>query len=377
MVIAEKMRKAGGLAGITAGQSAICTVGLVGQGLNYRGFGIEDLAASCTFEEVAYLLIYGHLPNVSELTAYQHRLLSLRHLPDALQQCLQLIPKNAHPMDVLRTGCSFLGTLEQETLEHNQYAIVDRLMALFPAMLTYWYRFHQTGIHLDTAVSDLSVGAMFLHCLLDREPSVLEADAMRLSLILYAEHEFNASTFSARVTAATQADFYSTICSAIGTLRGNLHGGANEAAMELIEQFDLPEAAETGLLAMLANKVLVMGFGHRVYTTHDPRSDIIKPYAKALALATNNEQLYLVAERIEQVMMREKKLFPNVDFYSAIVYHCMGIPTAMFTPVFVMSRISGWAAHVIEQRANNKLIRPASEYIGPEPQVFVELKDRS
>ncbi len=376
MVIAEKILKTGGLAGITAGQSAICTVGLMGQGLNYRGFGIEDLAASCTFEEVAYLLIYGHLPNVSELAAYQQQLCQLRHLPVALQQCLQAIPKNAHPMDVLRTGCSFLGTLEQETSEHNQFVIADRLMALFPAMLTYWYQFHQTGNDLDTAVTDLSLGAMFLHCLLGREPSALEAEAIRLSLILYAEHEFNASTFSARVTAATQTDFYSAICAAIGTLRGNLHGGANEAAMDLLEKFTSPEAAELGLLSMLANKVLVMGFGHRVYTTHDPRSDIIKPYAKALAIATGKESLYLVAERIEHVMMREKKLFPNVDFYSAIVYHCLGIPTAMFTPVFVMSRISGWAAHVIEQRANNKLIRPASDYIGPDPQVFVCLQDR-
>ena len=376
MAVVEKMKKAGGLAGITAGQSAICTVGLVGQGLNYRGYGIEDLATHCVFEEVAYLLIYGHLPSQAELSAYLERLLTLRHLPAALQQGLQLIPKNAHPMDVLRTGCSLLGTLEQESVHHDQYAIADRLLALFPAMLTYWQHFHQTGLSLDTSVLDQSVGGMFLHCLLGREATVLELDAIRLSLVLYAEHEFNASTFAARVTAATMADFYSTICSAIGTLRGNLHGGANEAAMALIEKFKDPEDAEVGLKQMLADKVLVMGFGHRVYTTHDPRSDIIKPYAKALAMATGNEHLYAIAERIEQVMMAEKKLFPNVDFYSAIVYHSMGIPTDMFTPVFVFSRITGWAAHVMEQRAHNKLIRPASEYIGPDPQVFVKLENR-
>lgn len=376
MAVAEKMYKAGGLAGITAGQSAICTVGLVGQGLNYRGFGIEDLATHCVFEEVAHLLIYGHLPTTAELSAYQQRLIQLRHLPLALQQGLQLIPADAHPMDVLRTGCSLLGTLEQESIVHDQYHIADRLLALFPAMLTYWQHFHQTGQALNTSVNDLSVGGMFIHCLLGRNATPLELDALRLSLVLYAEHEFNASTFSARVTAATKADFYSTICSAIGTLRGNLHGGANEAAMELIEKFKTPDEAEAGLMQMLADKALVMGFGHRVYTTHDPRSDIIKPYAKALALATDNMHLFAVAERIEQIMMREKKLFPNVDFYSAIVYHCMDIETAMFTPVFVFSRITGWAAHVMEQRANNKLIRPASEYIGPEPQTFVKLADR-
>lgn len=373
MAETQKMTKTGGLAGIVAGQSAICTVGLVGQGLNYRGYGIEDLAQHASFEEVAYLLIYGHLPTQSALTAYQQRLIALRGLPQALQQVLQLIPAQAHPMDVLRTGCSMLGTLENEADPH---AIADRLLALFPAMLTYWHHFHQTGQALDTAAKDASTGGLFLHGLHDVEPSPLALEAMRVSLILYAEHEFNASTFAARVTAATKADFYSAICSAIGTLRGPLHGGANEAAMALIERFATPDEAEAGLLAMLAAKQLVMGFGHRVYTTRDPRSDIIKPYAKQLADQAGKSHLFAVAERIEQVMRREKQLFPNVDFYSAIVYHCLGIPTAMFTPVFVISRITGWSAHVMEQWANNKLIRPASEYIGPEPQAFIPLAER-
>jgi 2-methylcitrate synthase len=372
----EKTQKVGGLAGVVVGQSAICTVGLVGQGLNYRGYGIEDLARHCSFEEVAYLLVYGHLPNATELKAYQQRLIALRTLPPVLQQVLQRIPKETHPMDVLRTGCSMLGTLEPESAEHDQYALVDRLIALLPAMLTYWYHFHQTGQALSTEVDDLSTGGMFLHALLGRKATEAELDTMRLSLILYAEHEFNASTFSARVTAATRTDFYSAICAAIGTLRGNLHGGANEAAMALIERFATPDQAEAGLQDMLAHKQLVMGFGHRVYTTHDPRSDMIKPYAKKLAEATGKAHLYAVAERIEQVMWRDKKLFPNVDFYSAIVYHCLGIPTTMFTPVFVLSRITGWSAHVMEQRSHNKIMRPASEYIGPEPKAFVKLEDR-
>lgn len=373
MAEAEKMKKTGGLAGVTAGQSAICTVGLVGQGLNYRGYGIEDLARHATFEEVAFLLVYGHLPTSQELSAYQQRLSAMRRLPEALCTVLQLIPANAHPMDVMRTACSMLGTLEPD---QDRYAIADRLLAVFPAVLTYWYHFHKTGQKLNTALDDLSVGGLFLHCLHGVAPGELELEAMRVSLILYAEHEFNASTFSARVTAATLSDFYSAICSGIGTLRGNLHGGANEAAMALIERFATPDAAEAGLKQMLQNKELVMGFGHRVYTRCDPRSDIIKPYAKKLAEKTGKTHLYAIAERIEQVMMSEKKLFPNVDFYSAIVYHCLGIPTPMFTPVFVFSRISGWSAHVMEQWANNKLIRPASEYIGPEPQVFVPLQER-
>lgn len=374
MAEVAKLKKTGGLAGVTAGQSAICTVGLVGQGLNYRGYGIHDLAHNACFEEVAYLLIYGHLPNQAELSAYQQRLIEARVLPKVLRQVLEVVPSDAHPMDVLRTGCSILGNLNVH--QTDPHAIADQLLALFPAMLCYWYHFHQNGQRVDTALADVSLGGMFLHCLRGKSATPLELDAMRVSLILYAEHEFNASTFSARVTAATKSDFYSTICSAIGTLRGNLHGGANEAAMALIEKFATPDEAETGLKQMLADKELVMGFGHRVYTTCDPRSDVIKPYAKQLADSTGKSMLYHVAERIEQVMMTEKKLFPNVDFYSAIVYHCMGIPTEMFTPVFVFSRISGWSAHVMEQWANNKLIRPASEYIGPEPQVFVSLADR-
>src|SRR3989338_6387308 len=332
-------QKTGGLAGIIAGQSAICTVGIEVQGLNYRGFGIEDLANQASFEEVAYLLIHGHLPNQKTLAAYQTQLSQQHDLPQALKTVLEQIPRDAHPMDILRTGCSALGTIEKETQQHHQYAIADRLLACFPSMMTYWYHVHQ-GKKINVKVADHCVGDTFLHLLLGHAPDALAKKAMNVSLILYAEHEFNASTFAARVTTATQSDFYSAICSAIGTLRGPLHGGANEASMALIEKFDSPEDAEKGVMEMLATKKLIMGFGHRVYTTHDPRSTIIKPYAKALAEQTGKMKLYDIMDRIEQVMWREKKLFPNVDFPSAIVYHCMGIPTPMFTPVFFMSRIT-------------------------------------
>lgn len=368
-------KKVGGLAGVVAGQSAICTVGLEGQGLNYRGYGISDLAEHASFEEVAYLLIHGKLPKQDELMKYREKLSEQHDLPEALKAVLQLVPQNAHPMDVLRTGCSVLGTLEQESAMHDQYAIADRLVACFPSMLTYWYHFHQ-GKQINLNIKDESVSDTFLRLLHGQEANALARKAMNVSLILYAEHEFNASTFAARVTAATKSDFYSAICSAIGTLRGPLHGGANEAAMALIEKFKTPDEAEVGVMKMLEEKALIMGFGHRVYTTNDPRSTIIKPYAKALAEAAGKLYLYEVADRIEQVMWREKKLFPNVDFPSAVVYHCMGIPTDMFTPVFVLSRITGWAAHVIEQRANNKLIRPSSEYTGPMPQAFVPMHER-
>lgn len=367
--------KTGGLAGIVAGQTAICTVG-IGQGLNYRGYGIDDLTRHASFEEVAFLLIHGHLPTAKELAAYQKRLEAGRELPAALKQVLELTPKDAHPMDVLRTACSVLGTLEQEGPHHDQYSIADRLLACFPAVLCYWHHFHQTGQRINTQLTDEQTGSYFLHLLHGKEPSVLERKAMNISLILYAEHDFNASTFAARVTAATKSDFYSAVCSAIGTLRGPLHGGANEAAMELIEKFKTVDEVEPGIKKMLVEKQLIMGFGHRVYTTHDPRSDIIKPLAKELAQAAGKAHLFEVAERIEQMMMQEKNLFPNVDFYSAIVYHCLGIPTAMFTPIFVVSRVTGWSAHIIEQRANNKLIRPNSEYIGPEPRDFVVLSNR-
>lgn len=369
-------KKPGGLAGISAGETAIATVGKEGHGLTYRGYSIDDLAAHATFEEVAYLLVYGHLPSVAELTSYKQRLKSLRLLPDNIKTVLKLIPANAHPMDVLRTGCSMLGTLEPESGQHDQYAIADRLIASFPSMLVYWYQHHQ-GKDIDLETDDDSIAAHFLRCLHGKPADELIQRAVDVSLILYAEHEFNASTFAARVTVATRSDIYSSITSAIGTLRGPLHGGANEEALRLIEKFRSADEAESGLKQMLNDKQLVMGFGHRVYTTCDPRSDIIKAWSKKLADHVGNDWMYPVSERIEQVMWDEKKLFPNLDFYSASAYHFCGIPTDMFTPVFVMSRTSGWLAHIFEQRANNRLIRPSADYTGPDEREFVSLSDRT
>ncbi|WP_028389491.1 bifunctional 2-methylcitrate synthase/citrate synthase [Legionella fairfieldensis] len=365
-----------GLAGVVAGQSAIATVGHEGEGLNYRGYSIDDLAAYATFEEVAYLLHYGVLPTRATLHAYNDKLVRLRHLPETLKQILRLIPKNAHPMDVLRTACSILGTLEPEENFLQQYDIADRLLALFPGIMCYWYAYHYQNREISGESEELTIGGHFLHLLHDRKPAPIERDMMNVSLILYAEHEFNASTFAARVTAATLADFYSAVTTAIGTLRGPLHGGANEAAMALIEQFKSPDEAERGLMAMLANKAKIMGFGHRVYKECDPRSDIIKNWSHALAEAQGDMLLYEISERIERVMRREKNLFPNLDFYSASSYHYCGVPTPLFTPVFVMSRITGWSAHIFEQRADNRLIRPSSEYIGPEPGKFIPIDER-
>lgn len=368
--------KSAGLAGIVAGRSAISTVGQAGKGLNYRGYSIDDLAAHALFEEVAYLLHYGKLPTQSELKIYQDKLISLRRLPPALKDVLQRIPNNAHPMDVLRTGCSFLGTIEPEEQFTQQYDIADRLLAIFPGMLCYWYAYHAHGNALSGETEETTLAAHFLALLKGVKPDPLLRDMMNVSLILYAEHEFNASTFAARVTAATLSDFYSAITSAIGTLRGPLHGGANEAAMALLEPLKSPDEAEQKLVDMLAKKGKIMGFGHRVYTVSDPRSDIIKTWSKKLADASGDPVLYGVSERVEQVMWREKKLFPNLDFYSASAYHYAGIATPLFTPIFVLSRISGWSAHVFEQREDNRLIRPTSEYTGPEKQPFVPLAQR-
>lgn len=370
-------KKAGGLAGIVAGQSAISTVGQAGVGLQYRGYSIDDLAEFACFEEVAYLLIYGHLPTEKALTNYQKALIGLRRLPDALKITLEQIPADAHSMDVLRTGCSLLGTLEPETEPRAQQdAIANRLIALFPAMLMYWYHYHQSGKKIETELTTPSTAGYFLKLLTGQDPDPLRTEVLDTSFVLYAEHEFNASTFAARVTAATGSDMYSAICSAIGTLRGPLHGGANEEALKLIQQFDSVQSAESGLLHMLKNKKRIMGFGHRVYTKNDPRSNIIKRYAEKLSQHTNDAQLYPISEKIEQIMWDEKKLFPNLDFYSASAYHFCGIPTNMFTPLFVISRMSGWAAHVIEQRSDNKLIRPISEYTGPAPRTYPPLTER-
>lgn len=368
--------KGAGLEGIIAGESAIATVGQKGKGLNYRGYSIDDLASQANFEEVAYLLIYGQLPTRTELDTYVNKLVSLRYLPETLKSVLRMTPKHTHPMDVLRTGCSFLGTLEPEKSFSQQYDIADRLLAIFPGMLCYWYQYHFVGKEISGESDEKSTGGHFLALLHGKEPSKIQADLMNVSLILYAEHEFNASTFAARVTAATLSDFYSAITSAIGALRGPLHGGANEAAMELIELFKSPDEAEEQLMIMLNNKKKIMGFGHRVYKDCDPRSNIIKEWSKKLAHAHNDMLLFKVSERIETVMKREKGLFPNLDFYSASAYHYCAIPTGLFTPVFVISRVSGWSAHIIEQRADNRLIRPMSKYIGPAPRDFVAIDYR-
>ena len=362
---------------MVAGETSISTVGKEGKGLTYRGYSIHDMAEQASFEEVAYLLLYGHLPEEAELAEFRARLERQRGLPDGLQAVLEELPATAHPMDVLRTGCSVLGCLEPEEDFGAQYRVAERLLASFPSMLLYWHRYRSDGVRIDTESGELSTAEYFLRHLRDEPPTPLATRAMDVSLILYAEHEFNASTFAARVAASTLADFYSAIAAGIGTLRGPLHGGANEAAMALIERFRDPDDAERGVLEALARKELMMGFGHRVYRVSDPRSEVIKGWAKQLADAVGDARLYPVSERIEEVMWREKRLFPNLDFYSASAYHFLGIPTPMFTPVFVLSRITGWAAHVFEQRANNRLIRPTADYVGPEPRSFVPLSQRS
>jgi 2-methylcitrate synthase len=373
----SEKKAAGGLAGVTAGKTAICTVGKEGAGLTYRGYDIYDLAENATFEEVAYLLIHGNLPNQATLDAYRDQLKGMRGLPALLKETLEKIPGTTHPMDVLRTGCSVLGNIEPEEDFSRQEEIADRLLASFPSMLIYWHRFHADGKRIDTETDDDTVAGHFLHMLHDRSPSEFHRHVLAVSLILYAEHEFNASTFTARVIAATLSDFHSAITGAIGALRGPLHGGANEAAMELIQRFDSVAEAETGIREALARKEKIMGFGHRVYTTSDPRNKVNKEFSRRLSEEVGDDRLYAVSETIEKIMWDEKKLFANADFYTASTYHFLGIPTPLFTPIFVCSRVTGWAAHVIEQRADNRLIRPGADYIGPELQDWVPIEKRA
>ncbi len=370
-------KKTGGLAGISAGETNLCTVGKEGAGLTYLGYDIYDLADNATFEEVAYLLLKGKLPNQQELDAYIEKSKSHRGLPDALKTVLEMIPADAHPMDVLRTGVSFLGNIEPEGDFDNQADTADRLLACLPSMMVYWHRFHADGVRIDTETDDDSISGHFLHMLKGEPPSELHQQSLSTTLILYAEHEFNASTFAARVITATLSDMHSAVAGAIGALRGPLHGGANEAAMELIQKFKSAAEATAGIHAMLKRKDLIMGFGHRVYTTSDPRNSVNKRMSKTLADEAGDTVLYPVSEAIEKVMWDEKKLFANADFYAATVYHFMGIPTYLFTPIFVCSRVTGWAAHVMEQRANNKLIRPAAEYTGPSLQEWTPIGERA
>tara|TARA_B110000503_G_scaffold91267_1_gene137783 strand:- start:5578 stop:6702 length:1125 start_codon:yes stop_codon:yes gene_type:complete len=374
--MAEKKLSGAGLRGQVAGETALCTVGKTGTGLTYRGYDISELAEKAKFEEVAFLLLKGYLPNQSELDAYNTKLQSLRTLPDALKEVLERIPASAHPMDVMRTGCSMLGNLETETDFAQQDDAIDRLLALLPAIICYWYRFSHDGVRIETALDDASIGGHFLHMLSGDTPSELFEQVMNVSLILYAEHEFNASTFTARVCASTLSDIHSCITAAIGSLRGPLHGGANEAAMEMIEDWTSTEQAESEIMGMLARKDKIMGFGHAIYSESDPRNTIIKKWSEKLATEVGDTTLYPVSVRCEEVMWREKKLFCNADFFHASAYHFMGIPTKLFTPIFVMSRLTGWAAHVKEQRANNRIIRPSADYTGPETSTWVDIADR-
>ncbi len=371
-----KVLSGAGLRGQVAGKTALSTVGVSGAGLTYRGYDVKDLAENCEFEEVAYLIFFGELPTTEQLAAYKAKLKGLRQLPQALKEVLERIPADSHPMDVMRTGASMLGNLETEKSFAEQQDVTDRLLALFPAIITYWYRFSHQGVRIDENTDDDSVGAHFLHLLNGEKPSELHAKVMNVSLILYAEHEFNASTFTARVCASTLSDMHSCITGAIGSLRGPLHGGANEAAMELIEGFTSPEHAEEEMLAKLARKDKIMGFGHAIYKDSDPRNEIIKIWSEKLSKDVGDTVLYPVSVRCEEVMWREKKLFCNADFFHASAYHFMGIPTKLFTPIFVMSRLTGWAAHVMEQRADNRIIRPSAEYTGPEFRKVVPIAQR-
>lgn len=371
-----KVLSGAGLRGQIAGQTALCTVGKTGAGLTYRGYDVRDLAADCDFEEVAYLLFYGELPNTQQLADYKARLKTLRDLPQALKEVLERIPASAHPMDVMRTGSSVLGTLEPELSFDQQRDVAERLMATFPAIMCYWYRFTHDNVRIDCTSSEDTLGGHFLALLHGKKPSDLHVKVMNVSLILYAEHEFNASTFTARVCASTLSDLYSCVTGAIGSLRGPLHGGANEAAMDMIQQWKSAEEAREAILGMLERKDKIMGFGHAIYSESDPRNEVIKVWAKKLADEVGDTVLYPVSVAVDETMWEQKKLFPNADFYHASAYHFMGIPTKLFTPIFVCSRVTGWASHVFEQRSNNRIIRPSAEYIGPEQRKVAPIAQR-